>query len=46
MDQDALAIEISLSPGNFVLDEDGDPPTPIFGHVLLRPNGWMDKDGT
>jgi len=47
-----LGIEVGLSPGDFVLDLDGDPaptpkgaePHPIFGLRLLWPNGWMDED--
>ena len=39
-------------PGHIVLDGDPAPPptkghrSPIFGLYLLRPNGWMDHDGT
>jgi len=46
-----LGMEVSLSPGDFVLD--GDPALSrkggrpqIFGPCLLRPNGWMDEAGT
>jgi len=35
-------MEVGLSPGDFVLDWDPDPP--IFGPCLLWPNGWMDQD--
>ena len=49
-----LGIEVGLSPGDFVLDLDGDPaptpkgaePHPIFGPRLLSPNGCMDQDAT
>jgi len=47
-----LGMEVGLGPGDFVLDGDPAPPTkkgaepPIFGACLLRPNGWMDQDGT
>ena len=47
-----LSMEVGLGPGDFVLDGDPAPPTkkgtepPIFGACLLRPNGWMDQDGT
>jgi len=46
-------MDVSLSPGEFVLD--GDPvlpprqrglPSPIFGTFLLCPNGWMHQDAT
>jgi len=48
-----IGMEVSLSPGDFVLDEtqfsspkgDG-APYPIFGPFLLRPNGWMHQDAT
>ena len=49
-----LGMGVGLSPGDFGLD--GDPPpkgrrrpgadTPIFGPLLLWPNGCMDQDGT
>ena len=47
-----LGVEVGLGPGVLVLD--GDPaPTPqneaeppIFGPLLLWPNGWMDQDAT
>ena len=51
-----LGMELSLSPGDIVLDgEDGDPspllkkgtePPPQFSAHLLWPNTWMDQDGT
>jgi len=38
-------IEVCLSPGEFVLDGDPSPlPPPIFGPLLLWPNGWMHQD--
>jgi len=49
----ALGMEVGLSPGDFVLDEDPVPPkkgvgasSPIFGKFLLCPNGWMHHDAT
>jgi len=39
-------MELGLSPGDFVLDGDPAPPPQNFGPCLLRPNGWMDEDGT
>ena len=50
----ALGMEVGLSPGDFVLDWDpapapqkgGGAPTPIFGPLLSRPNGWMHQDAT
>ena len=46
-----LGMEISLSPGDVVLD--GEPASPKkgveppnFGPCLLRPNGCMDQDAT
>jgi len=47
-----FGMELGLSPGDFVLDEDpalaspkrGGPP--IFGPNLLWPNGCMDQDAT
>ena len=46
-----LGMDVSLSPGDFVLD--GYPvfppnkgPLPIFGPFLLCPNGWMNQDDT
>ena len=47
-----LGLEVCLSPGDFVLDGDPDPPPPkghirpIFGPYLLRPNGCMHQDVT
>jgi len=48
----SLGMEVSLGPGDFVLDGDpalyipkkGSEP-PIFGRCLLWPNGWMHQDG-
>jgi len=43
-----FAMEVGLSPGDFVLDEDTAPPpqkgtqSPIFRPCPLWPNGWMD----
>jgi len=48
----ALGMEVGLSQGDFVLDEEPATPTqkrggtPIFGPCLLWPNGRMDQDGT
>jgi len=50
----SLAMEVGLSPGDFVLHEDPAPPpqkgaepaSPIFGPFLLWPNGWMHQDTT
>jgi len=49
----ALGMEVSLSPGNFVLDGDpaspqkgGGAPSPIFGPFLLWPNAWMYQNAT
>jgi len=49
----ALGREISLSPGDFVLDRDPAPspkrgrsPLPNFRPILLWPNGWMHQDVT
>ena len=48
----SLGMELSLGPGDFVLDGDPAPPPQkghspqIFGPCLLRPNGWMDEAGT
>jgi len=47
-------MEIGLSPGDFVLDGDpatllqkeAEPPSPIFGPLLLWPNAWMHQDAT
>ena len=44
-----LGMEVSLGPGDLVLDGDHAPPPQkgqIFGPCLLWPNGWMDQDGT
>jgi len=51
-----LGMEVGLRPGDFGLDGDPDPlpkvrrrpgqSPPIFGPLLLWPNGWMDQDGT
>jgi len=48
-----LGMDVGLvGPGDFVLDENPAPlpqkgrSPPIFGPCLLRPNGWMDQDGT
>jgi len=46
-----LAMEVGLSPGDFVLDGDPAPPQkgsepPIFGPRLLWPNSCMDQDAT
>ena len=48
-----LGVEVGLSPGDFVLDGDpapsqkgGSAPSPIFGALLLFPNGWMHQDAT
>jgi len=49
-----LGTEVGLGPGNVVLDRDAAPPphkgggapSPIVVPFLLRPNGWMDQDGT
>jgi len=49
-----LGTEVGLGPDNIVLDGDtaplpkkvAEPPSPIFGPCLLRPNGRMDQDGT
>ena len=49
----ALGVEVGLSPGHVVLDEEPAPfpqkgaePPPIFDPFLLWPNGWMDQDAT
>jgi len=43
-----LGMEVDLSPGHIVLDEDPTPqgvqPPQFFGPCLLWPNGWMDQD--
>ena len=47
-----LGMEVSLSPGEFVLDGElapspnGERAPQIFDPYLLRPNGKMDQDGT
>ena len=49
-----LGMEVGLSQGDFVLDNDPAPPlqkggrapSAIFGPCPLWPNGWMDQDGT
>jgi len=46
-----LGVQVGLVPGHIVLDGDPAPPPqrgrpPIFGARLLRPNSWMDQDGT
>jgi len=50
-----LGMELGLSPGDFVLDGDpalpspkkgAEPPSPIFGPLLLWPNGCMHQDAT
>jgi len=48
-----LGMEVGLAPSDYVLDGNSAPTsqkgggTPeIFGPCLLRPNGWMDQDGT
>jgi len=48
----AFGMEVGLGPSHIMLD--GDPASlpkkgtepPIFGPLLLSPNGWMDQDGT
>jgi len=48
----SLGMEVSLSPGDFVLDGDPDrrpkkrAEPPIVGPFLLRPNDWMHQDVT
>ena len=48
-----VGVEVGLSLGDFM--KHGDPPlpkkgaephSPIFGPLLLRPNGWMDQHAT
>jgi len=46
-------MEVGLGPSDIVLDGDPSSPPqkrrrspPIFGPILLWPNGWMDQDGT
>jgi len=48
-----LGMEVGLSPGDFVLDEDpapspksGQSPLPNFRQFLLCPNGRMHHDAT
>jgi len=47
-----LGTEVSLGPGDIVLDGDPAPPPikgaqpPLFGQCLLWPIGWMDQDTT
>jgi len=48
-----LGVEVGLSLGDFVLDGDPAPfhkrgraSSPIFGPLLLLPNGWMHQYGT
>jgi len=46
-----LDVDVSLSPGDFVLDENPVPlpkrgGPPMFGSCSLWPNDWMDQDGT
>ena len=49
-----LGMEVGLGPGHTVLDGDpaplprqgAEPPPPIFGPFLLRPNGRMHQDAT
>ena len=45
-----LGTKVALSPGHIMLHGDPAPSkrgtTPIFGHCLLWPNRWMDKDVT
>jgi len=51
-----LGMEVGLGPGDVVLDVDWGPRSPlpkkgaetpqIFGPCFLRPNGFMDQDGT
>ena len=50
----SLGMEIGLSPGDFVLDGDpvpftqkgAEPPSPIFGPLLLWPNSCMHQNAT
>ena len=49
----ALGMELGLGPSHIVLDGDPAPLTekggrapPIFGPLLLWPNGWMHQDAT
>ena len=45
-----LGTKVGLGPCRIELDGDPAPPKaaqpPIFGPCLLRPNDWMDQDGT
>ena len=47
-----LGMQVGLGPGHIVLDGDPAAPPPKWGGApkisarLLRPNGWMDQDGT
>ena len=49
-----LGMEVGLSPGDFVLDEDpaplpqkgAEPPPQFLDPFLLWPNGWMHQDAT
>ena len=49
-----LGMEVGLGLGDFVLDGDpvpfpqkgAEPLSPIFGPLLLWPNGWMDQNAT
>jgi len=48
-----LDMDVGLGPGDSVLDGDPAPPPqkvggnpPIFGPCLLRPNCWINRDGT
>ena len=48
-----LGTEVGLTPGDFVLDGDPAPlpkkgrtPFPIFGPLILWPNGCIDEDAT
>jgi len=47
-----LGMEVDLSPGEYVLDEDPAPSpkrglsSPIFASCLLRPNVWMHQDAS
>jgi len=45
----ALGMEVSLGPSHIVLDGEPAPSPkrgPIFGPLLLLPNGWMHQDAT
>jgi len=48
-----LGMEVGLRPGDFVrwgpsplVQKGGGAPSPIFGPLLLWPNGWMHQDAT